>query len=181
MALVASAPIVGCLPIRRDDSLQLAPELVHRIELRRLLRQPDQANAERVGHELRLAVRMRARAIGEQPDRGRMTVVTPQLEQERQRVRARPLRPRQHHAMPGAAMNRAKEFRARLCSQSSSSHRTENCSATAPWNSAPFGARRRLELRAVRHFAPYNIQAPDARRSTRAATSTSVQPRPSAR
>src|SRR5690349_422163 len=43
------------LAVGRDHRLQRAPELIHRVQLRRLLRQPDEADIERGRQRLRLA------------------------------------------------------------------------------------------------------------------------------
>jgi hypothetical protein len=55
----------GRLAIGRDDPFEFAPELIHRVELWRLLRQPDEPNPQPPGQGLRLMVRVCARAIGE--------------------------------------------------------------------------------------------------------------------
>jgi hypothetical protein len=44
------------LPVRRDHGFELAPELIHRVQLGSLFRQPHEANAELLGQCLRLAI-----------------------------------------------------------------------------------------------------------------------------
>ena len=64
------------LPIRRDDTLQFSPELIHRIEFGSLLRQPHELDVELRRQSLGLAIGVRGRAIGEQPNRVWAAVVS---------------------------------------------------------------------------------------------------------
>jgi hypothetical protein len=72
----------GGLPIGGDEPLQFAPELVHRVQFRSLLGQPEQPDAERRGQHLGARGGMRAGPVGEQPDRAGGAVAASQLAQE---------------------------------------------------------------------------------------------------
>jgi hypothetical protein len=56
------------LPIGRGEPLELAPELIHRAQLGRLLGQPQEPDAQRSGQRLGLRGGVGARPIGQQPD-----------------------------------------------------------------------------------------------------------------
>src|SRR6185436_2464848 len=55
----------GSLPIGGDKSLQFAPELVHRVQFRSLLGQPDKPDGERCGQHLGARGGVRAGPVGE--------------------------------------------------------------------------------------------------------------------
>ena len=97
------------LPIGRDDAFQLAPELIHRIEFRRLLRQPQELDVEVGRQRLRLTIGVAAGPIHEQPDRALGAVAPPQLGEERPHVGTTSSRANEHEAMAGAHIDRAEE------------------------------------------------------------------------
>src|SRR5687767_1204683 len=56
------------LVVRGDDAFEVPPQLIHRVQLRRLLRQPNQLDAEGRGKGLRPAVRVATRSIEQEPN-----------------------------------------------------------------------------------------------------------------
>jgi len=123
---------IGC-----DHPLELTPELIHGVELGRLLRQPHKANAQPVRERLGLSIGMRARAIGDQPDYSRAAVVVPQLEEKGARIRAPRSRPRQHDTVAGLRIHGAEEHCLRVGAG-------DHNGARGP-NGRPRGAQRREE------------------------------------
>ena len=89
------------LSVRGDHSLQLAPQLVHRVQLGRLRRQPDEADIEALGQCLRLMIGVARRPIGEQPEGAPTAVPLAQLEEKRARVGSCRSGPRDDDAMRG--------------------------------------------------------------------------------
>src|SRR5581483_7838274 len=64
-------------------TLELAPELVHRVECGGLFRQPEKVNAEPGRERERGLGGVAARAVGQQPDRARAAVAAAQAGEER--------------------------------------------------------------------------------------------------
>lgn len=107
---------VLCLPIGRNNALQLAPELIHRAEFRRLFGQPEQLDPEGRRPSLGRSGRVRTRAIQQEPDGARPAVVPPQLAQESLRIDAARLLPREHHAVRGPDVDRSEQQPLRVLS-----------------------------------------------------------------
>jgi len=97
------------LPIGRDDAFQLAPELIHRIEFRRLLGQPHESDVAVGRQRLRPMIGVAAGPIREQPDRAPGAVAPPQLAEERPHVGTTGSRANEHEAMAGAHIDRPEE------------------------------------------------------------------------
>jgi hypothetical protein len=97
------------LTVGGDDTFEFPPKLIHRTELRRLLRQPDEFDVQARGQRLRRRSGVRARAIEQQPDRARSSVASPQFEKERPRIGPTRLLPFEDDAVRRMDVDRAEE------------------------------------------------------------------------
>jgi len=97
------------LPIGGDKPLQLAPELIHGVQLGSLLGQPQQPDAERRSQRLRAVVGVRAGPVGQQPDRAGGAVAAPHLSQERPGIGAARTRADEHDPVRGPQVDDAEQ------------------------------------------------------------------------
>jgi hypothetical protein len=102
------------LAIRRDLRLQGPPELVHRIQLGRLRRQPEAPDPQGGRAGLRAGAGVRRRAVEQEPDRPRPTIAAPQFAEERLRVGDPGMAAREHHPVRGAHVDRAEQHPLRV-------------------------------------------------------------------
>src|SRR5919198_1860524 len=96
------------LIIRGDMPLQLAPELIHRIELRTLLRQPDQRNIELDSEALTLGGAMTRRLVQQQRDRAPRICLAHETEKGLE-VRLLHVRATQEEPMPSTEIDGTKQ------------------------------------------------------------------------
>ena len=89
------------LPVGRHQSLELAPELIHRAQFGGLPRQPHKPDAQPIGQGLRLWGGVGAGPVGEQPEPAGATVAAPQRAQERLGIGLTGAGTDQHHPASG--------------------------------------------------------------------------------
>lgn len=94
------------LPVRGDHVLGLSPQRIHRVQLRRPLRQPKQRHP--LGRPQRCPRRMTRVRVEQQRDVP-PPVVPADLTEERLEVTGTPLGPRQHQPCPGHEVHRPED------------------------------------------------------------------------
>ena len=97
------------LPVGCDEPLELAPELIHRAQFRRLPRQPHEANAQPVRQRLGLRGGVGARPVTQQPEPAGAAIPAPQLAQELLSVGLTGMLADQHHTARASQVDRPKQ------------------------------------------------------------------------
>jgi hypothetical protein len=97
------------LPVGCDEPLELAPELIHRAQFRRLPRQPHEANAQPVRQRLGLRGGVGARPVAQQPEPAGAAVAAPQLAQKLLSVGLTGTLADQHHPARASQVDRPKQ------------------------------------------------------------------------